>query len=287
VRDVARLLNVSEQTVYRWARKGSLPAHRVHDQYLFNRVEPGRRRLSDCRRAEAVHGLSGPCPPVALDCFVGSAPRYLTVASARFVPQRSASACICSPYFWVASRRCPFLPPSMRPRSRRSPSRDRRDRAGGAGVRAGSTAVSTPGFVQKRAAVVALRQLRRLPGASPRGSGNGQRRAQAAKCLLSVPRTQHGRWGLERRSHPRISLDLRAASPITMTAAISGLALRNAMASPAVLATRCERGQDRGPAAASLCERLGRFCLERSAILFFPAAVRCKSSTVVVRGAAL
>jgi len=39
VRDVARLLNVSEQTVYRWARKGSLPAHRIHDQYLFNRVE--------------------------------------------------------------------------------------------------------------------------------------------------------------------------------------------------------------------------------------------------------
>lgn len=39
MRDVARLLNVSEQTVYRWARKGSLPAHRVHEQYLFNRVE--------------------------------------------------------------------------------------------------------------------------------------------------------------------------------------------------------------------------------------------------------
>lgn len=39
VRDVARLLNVAEETVYRWARKGSLPAHRVHDQYLFNRVE--------------------------------------------------------------------------------------------------------------------------------------------------------------------------------------------------------------------------------------------------------
>jgi PTS system nitrogen regulatory IIA component len=39
VRDVARLLNVSEQTVYRWARKGELPAHRIHDQYLFNRVE--------------------------------------------------------------------------------------------------------------------------------------------------------------------------------------------------------------------------------------------------------
>jgi PTS system nitrogen regulatory IIA component len=39
VRDVARLLNVSEQTVYRWVRGRSLPAHRVHDQYHFNRVE--------------------------------------------------------------------------------------------------------------------------------------------------------------------------------------------------------------------------------------------------------
>jgi len=39
VRDVARLLNISEQTVYRWARNGSLPSHRVHDQYMFNRVE--------------------------------------------------------------------------------------------------------------------------------------------------------------------------------------------------------------------------------------------------------
>lgn len=38
-RDVARLLNVSEDTVYRWARRGSLPAHRVHEQFLFNRVE--------------------------------------------------------------------------------------------------------------------------------------------------------------------------------------------------------------------------------------------------------
>jgi len=39
VRDVARLLNVSEETVYRWIRRGSLPTHRVHDQYRFNRVE--------------------------------------------------------------------------------------------------------------------------------------------------------------------------------------------------------------------------------------------------------
>ncbi len=39
VRDVARLLNVSEQTIYRWIRSGSLPAHRIHDQYMFHRVE--------------------------------------------------------------------------------------------------------------------------------------------------------------------------------------------------------------------------------------------------------
>ncbi len=39
VRDVARLLNLTEDTVYRWARNGSLPDHRLHDQYLFNRVE--------------------------------------------------------------------------------------------------------------------------------------------------------------------------------------------------------------------------------------------------------
>jgi PTS system nitrogen regulatory IIA component len=39
VRDVARLLNVSEETVYRWIRRGSLPSHRIHDQYRFNRVE--------------------------------------------------------------------------------------------------------------------------------------------------------------------------------------------------------------------------------------------------------
>ena len=38
-RDVARLLNVSEDTVYRWARRGTLPAHRLDDQYRFNRVE--------------------------------------------------------------------------------------------------------------------------------------------------------------------------------------------------------------------------------------------------------
>jgi PTS system nitrogen regulatory IIA component len=39
VRDVARLMGVSEQVIYRWIRNASLPAHRVHDQFRFNRVE--------------------------------------------------------------------------------------------------------------------------------------------------------------------------------------------------------------------------------------------------------
>ncbi|GAB4256862.1 MAG: PTS sugar transporter subunit IIA [Deferrisomatales bacterium] len=39
VRDAARLLGVSEKTVYRWARKGKVPFTRVNDQYRFHRVE--------------------------------------------------------------------------------------------------------------------------------------------------------------------------------------------------------------------------------------------------------
>jgi PTS system nitrogen regulatory IIA component len=39
VRDVAKLLQVSEKTVYRWIRQGILPAYRVAEQYRFNRAE--------------------------------------------------------------------------------------------------------------------------------------------------------------------------------------------------------------------------------------------------------
>lgn len=39
VRDVAKILNVSEKTVYRWIQQGSLPAHRVNEQYRLNRAE--------------------------------------------------------------------------------------------------------------------------------------------------------------------------------------------------------------------------------------------------------
>ncbi|HEY3322483.1 MAG TPA: PTS sugar transporter subunit IIA [Planctomycetota bacterium] len=39
VRDVAKLLNVSEKTIYRWVTQGSLPSYRINDQYRFNRAE--------------------------------------------------------------------------------------------------------------------------------------------------------------------------------------------------------------------------------------------------------
>ena len=39
VREVAQLLGVTEKTVHRWLRDKAIPAHRLHDQFLFNRVE--------------------------------------------------------------------------------------------------------------------------------------------------------------------------------------------------------------------------------------------------------
>jgi PTS system nitrogen regulatory IIA component len=39
VKDAARLLNVSEKTIYRWIKQELVPAYRVHEQYRFNRPE--------------------------------------------------------------------------------------------------------------------------------------------------------------------------------------------------------------------------------------------------------
>lgn len=39
VRDAAKVLNVSERTIYRWIDSGALPAYRVNEQYRFNRAE--------------------------------------------------------------------------------------------------------------------------------------------------------------------------------------------------------------------------------------------------------
>jgi PTS system nitrogen regulatory IIA component len=39
VRDVAKLLGVSEKTVYRWLKERRIPAYRLQEQYRFNRAE--------------------------------------------------------------------------------------------------------------------------------------------------------------------------------------------------------------------------------------------------------
>jgi len=39
LRDAARFLGVDDSTLYRWVRRGELPARRVHDQYQFDRVD--------------------------------------------------------------------------------------------------------------------------------------------------------------------------------------------------------------------------------------------------------
>ena len=39
VRNIAKLLSVSEKTIYRWAKRGEIPVYRFGDQYRFNRFE--------------------------------------------------------------------------------------------------------------------------------------------------------------------------------------------------------------------------------------------------------
>jgi PTS system nitrogen regulatory IIA component len=39
VKEAARLLEVSEKTIYRWIKKGELPAYKINDLYRFNRAE--------------------------------------------------------------------------------------------------------------------------------------------------------------------------------------------------------------------------------------------------------
>ncbi len=99
VRDAARYLGVSEDTLYRWVERGELPAVRVHDRYRFNRVEllewaasrkipvspeileepgshaPALPRLADAVRAGGVHhDLAGDDTPSLLRSVVAVIP---------------------------------------------------------------------------------------------------------------------------------------------------------------------------------------------------------------------
>ena len=50
VRDVARLLNVSEKTVYRWIKAREIPAYRINEQYRI----VFRFERSDARAVQIV-----------------------------------------------------------------------------------------------------------------------------------------------------------------------------------------------------------------------------------------
>ena len=39
VKDAARLLDVSEKTIYRWIKQETIPSYRINDQFRFNRAE--------------------------------------------------------------------------------------------------------------------------------------------------------------------------------------------------------------------------------------------------------
>ena len=39
VKDAARLLNLSEKTIYRWIKQESIPVYRINEQLRFNRAE--------------------------------------------------------------------------------------------------------------------------------------------------------------------------------------------------------------------------------------------------------
>ena len=39
VKELSKLLNVTERSIYRWVKQQSIPFYRIHDQYRFNRIE--------------------------------------------------------------------------------------------------------------------------------------------------------------------------------------------------------------------------------------------------------
>ena len=70
VKDAAELLGVSEKTIYRWIRSGTLPAYQVSEQYRFNRAEllewaTAKRINVSPRIFEEPEGSESPLPSVA------------------------------------------------------------------------------------------------------------------------------------------------------------------------------------------------------------------------------
>src|SRR5512145_2841452 len=76
VRDVSKLLGVSEKTVQRWVKAGALPAYRVNEQYRFNRAEllewaSARRMNVSAAIFDASETDAGPSTTLATALEVG------------------------------------------------------------------------------------------------------------------------------------------------------------------------------------------------------------------------
>lgn len=64
VKEAARLLSVSEKTIYRWIQKEVIPAYRIQEQYRFNRAELMEWAIS--RRVGATpESLLSPADPAS------------------------------------------------------------------------------------------------------------------------------------------------------------------------------------------------------------------------------
>ena len=64
VRDVSRVLNVSEKTVYRWIKNGRLPAYQISGRYRFDQAEL-QEWISARRISAAPGGPGAPAPELA------------------------------------------------------------------------------------------------------------------------------------------------------------------------------------------------------------------------------
>jgi len=62
IREVARLLGVTEQIVNRWLREKAIPVHRLHDQPRFNRVEIQEWAAARGLRISPDFSETGPTP---------------------------------------------------------------------------------------------------------------------------------------------------------------------------------------------------------------------------------
>ncbi len=67
IRDIAELLQVSEQTVYRWIQEKKIPAYKINHQYRFNKLEINdwilKNRLAVSKR---IYDFSAAGTPVSL-----------------------------------------------------------------------------------------------------------------------------------------------------------------------------------------------------------------------------